>query len=275
MGRKLPAELRDDVYTFICIEDRPIEILPSRLNRPLLLHELSLWKRYDNEDINNHFITATLQPDSYVLDPRNVGPKAALEISKSYYSRNVFDISVGLDEYAQVLSRFLTAPPYLKESVKPFELVRKVVIRGKLQEVPKLLDKFKIYRDERDSDGEIDLLEDWQSSMRDVALIEHTDRLRLEFVLETNFHHTGPSLFALREFSQVEKLRCLLHFLEMLRQPIYDLIHAGAKVTVTLKDDWNAGRPKDLTHFFSLTGQMWAEVCGFDHEVNLATHNPI
>jgi hypothetical protein len=153
MRKKLPLELRNVIYTYACVEEKPLwikridRVEPKRIaalrracEEGLSLRNISMscgycpFEGYDEgKYCENHCESDTDALDEWeelhtrtILDPRYVGEEIALEAAEVYYGRNVFCL-----EYDELLWGFLQENILGLPGVTPADHVRRlrVVLR--------------------------------------------------------------------------------------------------------------------------------------------------
>lgn len=157
-----------------------------------------------------------MQPSHHALNPAYVGQAMALEIAEAYYSQNIFDVTK-----AKYLSRLLLTD-YHGLGIKPYEWIREVRLSLKFGK-----------QDSRPED-ELETLKKTYAHLRNLCLIRQKNRLKVDIYVHTTFHgqiDDDANVDKPRSY-QVDHERRVLNVLEMLRQPVYDLLHAGSKISL-------------------------------------------
>ncbi|KAF2872188.1 hypothetical protein BDV95DRAFT_38338 [Massariosphaeria phaeospora] len=192
------------------------------------------------------------------MDPKFVGQSVAQEVAETYYSENTFFV---VREYLlpNLLSshRFLTA-------FQPYNHIRKLTVLCHMYRAELISNRSE--GDEivpSDNARGLQFLTSTYNGLSSLCLLKQRDKLEITIHLESmnipSFSRPRRRVeFKLREESW------MLHFLEVLRQPVYDLLHSGSRVTVyhrnndsyrylTKFGDANPN-PKDL---FQVTAEEW------------------
>ncbi|KAF2108564.1 hypothetical protein BDV96DRAFT_587433 [Lophiotrema nucula] len=197
MYTKLPRELRNMVYEALCPTDELI-----RLADPVCG---PIWAGSEQY---------------HVLDSDYVGNEVAIEAAETYYSRNHFDVDVG------ILDHFLSAQ--LPGGLKPYDLISHIRVRSGDEQVYKY-----IYMDGAlDYDGlklQLEYIRMVSTKLQHLKPLRLMNRLNIEFcVLTVNWWNPGYR-FGLPLLTEVH----LFNILETLRDTMYELKFASAKVTLT------------------------------------------
>lgn len=284
MCHKLPIELRNLVYEFICIEDQPIPVGPYFHFRPYnrkmdsdrLASALSNGRlRIDHTERAD---PAILMPYSYVFNPAYVGPIVKVEMQKVYLANNTFSIcnvDQGIDTFLRWgSSRRIPDPvmplgtPFGPGSgfsvvienalclIKAGEFVRRLQIRVKCEHYDNH-EPWDMAHYRRDLFAtECGILRNARITLEPLLFLLQQDQpLELEFIIMTALR---PDAMAV-ECQQ----RYFINLLQALRNTFYILIYdrGNTKIRIVHHDDKISAFPRDITALWSLTKEQWEQVC--------------
>jgi hypothetical protein len=227
-------------------------------------------------------------PYSHFLDPRYVGPEAAYEIQKMYYTRNTFSIcSVEQAIYTfsrnhsgyNIVGYSSDGTPYplpkdteIKRRLWPRNHIRNLQVRvkfeqfyeGMLQDHSSDLEKYAYER--RFLHFTQQNLQGLQHFLQDRS----TDEINIEFIIMTE----------LPDFQDVEVelgAQCnYVNFLQSVREWVYIMKYDcdNISVKVTHYDEVLSAFPRNITGIFGLTKEQWDHVrksSGTKHEAAAST----
>ncbi|KAF2872187.1 hypothetical protein BDV95DRAFT_38360 [Massariosphaeria phaeospora] len=243
----LSRELRDVVYSYLCVEKVKIHIgRPSYIEEPIT----DRVRQREHED---------MQPDSYAMDPRYMGESMAQEVAETYYSQNHFSVP----SYNKHLKGLLSSHPLLP-AIRPFDLIRKV-------DVP--IEEFQSAA-WLNWEQEKEQLDERYNRLSSLCMLSRRDQVQVKIELSTQYSaFKSPSHHPENE---LQEERHILNSLEVMRKPIYDLLHSGSKVILRHEqepqheDDDQVWQWRYLTSFgerndavmnvFQLTAEEWQKV---------------
>jgi hypothetical protein len=175
------------------------------------------------------------------MNPAFVGMPMAMEVAEVYYAQNWFYCTTEMD-----LKEMLLGDPF-DLGIKPFEHIRRLRVRV---DIP---------RQAFTSCTEHEVLADKDEHIKLLDVITHKRQLSIEIILTTDITNQGGD--------KLDNEIQMYNILEMIRQPVYDLIFAGTHVEVRQVDDeHNAVGNRPLSDsdsnrtFFRLTKEVWSEV---------------
>jgi hypothetical protein len=167
-----------------------------------------------------------MQPSHHAMNPSYVGKEMAYEIAETYYKENDFWTTT-----EQYLPKLLFTD-YHGIGIKPYEHVRQIRLC------------IKINGGGNTPDEELARLDDAHTHLRNLCLITHKNSFSIYINLTTFYDpldHSDqsgdpPMLYA------IDDERRMFNVLEMFRQPVYELLHAGSQVTILHSNRkwWNA-----------------------------------
>ena len=246
LHKRLPRELREMVYTYI-YGNQYIEL--DRRSWP------SDYSRSDR--------TGDLTPDSAWLNPDFVGLDMAREGAEIYYQKNTFQL-----HDSQLKDLF---QPQYDHGMDPTQYLRKLSVAVRYADITDDLQYgsenfFNVSRPylERDPDKyispteELALYEERREALYHILRLQRREQLAIFITLDTVM--TGSQV-------RFANHRHLFNILEMVREPVYELMHAGADVSVrqfnvrhdTFRDF--VPTPRDPNHnIFKLTKEEWEKV---------------
>jgi hypothetical protein len=286
MYNKLPKELRDLVYSYLCLEDRRVPIGPYyhfRKYEPFvegrteysdtqycprdgdLQTELADGKIRIDHDIYPE--GDLVLPKSHIFDPSYMSECVALELLKRYYRSNSFsvcNVEGGLDELCTAIP-FSPAP----SGCVPLDYVRDLQIRMKFEHIRPDENKLRsrpggpqpecIAEIESQLQGIVDTLRAFRT-----RILASPHELDIEIILMTDLH-----TFRLFESLKKNMRLYFINFLQSIRNMVYELLHdcEHVVVRVTHQDDGLMAFPKDYTGLFNLTKEQWIYV-SFAHRLD-------
>jgi hypothetical protein len=293
MYQKLPAELRDIVYKYLCIEDRPIPAGPyyhfrhygygvhSKEWPTALANAISRGRtKVDHTQRPDPDI---VQPWSHVLHPAYMSFAIASETQKVYFANNTFSLCNVERGIASFLEDDNHRRPYrfrgasLSENAhrdttsnvgpepKPLDLVRKLQIRIKCEHAELLLKRelfatsMATYREV--FANECDFLRLTRNSLEPLLYLPQQERpLELEFVIMTTYL---PREVAATAEDYSDQHRLFINILQALRNTVYKLMYDCGNTTIKIiqHDELLSPFPRNLTALWSLSKEQWEHVC--------------
>ena len=253
---KLPVELRDMIYSYLDIKQR-FQVNCGFNNYDANFHS---FEGIQVDDVLRKGCIAfeagtydVLQPGGWLVNPDYVGHGMAREIAEKFYTVNDFHVS----QY--FLANFLTTDR-TQTGMKPYEY-----IRGKLAIVIETTRcNGGSERAWQSTENEVAFLNNIYNNLNPLTLLTHKSQISIDIYLSTSSPLWEP---------QTEGDRRFYNIMETIREPIYDLIHAGFSVTVehTAKSSLHrrniSGKsPNDLNYF--KMGRVEWEVEKNSHEPN-------
>ena len=286
MCRKLPAELRNVVYTFLCLEDQTIPVGPYYHFREYKrTPETELEIGHDGGTLNTEYIVlpdgrikydhsekpapGILMPHSHIFSPQYVGAAVASETEKTYYANNTFSVCnvdrgiprfLEYGSYRDVDGHFM---PGMDMTVNPYDLVRTLQIRLKYEHFDSLLRDF--LPGEIPGNRETFMYEcNFLRSLRnDLGLLQHlpqqTRPLNLEFIIMTTFVNLTDAAV---DAGGADEHRRFINLLQAIRNTMYALMYDRENTTVNIvhHDEHLYAFPRKLTALWSLSKVQWAHV---------------
>jgi hypothetical protein len=283
MYRKLPTELRDLVYRFLCIEDRAIPVGPyyhfrpydhTRIESPDHALAMGLARGRSLDDHRNKPDPALLMPDSHIFNQTYMGQDVTSEAVKTYLTNNTFsicDVEDGISRFlggafgthsptcghrmfpngsTQIAADYGESPIAVRfDLIQPRDYVRKLQVRIKHEQYYHYL--------ERTSPSLLDMFADECHSLRHAKnalrplqhLPQCTQPLELEFIIVAG----GAARQESRRF---------INFLQALRNTFYALMYDRENTTIKIihHDENISPFPRDITLLWSLTKEQWEQV---------------
>jgi hypothetical protein len=271
MCHKLPLELRQLIYQFLCVEDQLIPIGPYYHYRPYnrnrnqdsLAASLSVGRSLVDHSARPD--PALLMRDNHIFNPEYMGQTVAIETQKAYYANNTFSICNVDQGIGSFLSRSFHAHaqlPFARSMETHFRLanfVRKLQIRIKYEHYEDIR-----YGELGDGPGrnrdifaaECNLLRTSKNALIPlVGMLQKDELVELEFIVMTAFA-SEPS-------ENGDNQRYFINLLEALRNMFYILMYdcGKTKVKVVHHDETISPFPRDITALWSLTKEQWEFVC--------------
>jgi hypothetical protein len=257
MCSKLPMELRNLVYQFLCIDDQPIPVGPyyhfrrygphvDEDSNMALATTLSIGRvKFDHSERPD---PAILMPDNDIFKEYYLGPQVAPEALMTYLTSNTFSVC----NVKGGITGFLGFDP--ESIVQPLENVRKLQIRIKHEHSNVLLGQNlpmgPASHRERFA-NECNFLRNTKNSLDILQqLPQKTQPLQLEFILMTAFGGDG------------DEHRRFINLLEAVRNTIYALMYDrdDANVTIIHHDELLSAFPRNITALWSLSKEQWLHV---------------
>jgi hypothetical protein len=181
------------------------------------------------------------QSSYFAMNPAFVGMSMAIEIAEVYYAQNRFYCTTETD-----LKEMLLGDPF-DLGIKPFEHIRRLCVRV---DVPR-----RAYT----TCTEYEILAGKYDCIKLLDMITHKRQLSIKIILITDLTNQGGD--------KLDNERQMYNILEMIRQPVYDLMFTGSHVEVRQVDDEpNAVGHRPLSDgesnrlFFGLTEEEWLKV---------------
>jgi hypothetical protein len=271
MCLKLPAELREVVYQYLCVEDQPIpvgpyyhfreyECSPETGDSYITLPDGRI--KYDHsKKVPGDFV----MPTHHIFDEDYTGTTIAPEVTRFYYSHNIFSVC----NIENGIETFLRRPGMLDgivgddisllrshtfaEMVEPMHFVRNLQIRIKCEHFRNFLEAA---MGDASYSEEMPYERNFLRTTRDQLVILYRlpslpPGLNLEFVIMTAFEDTDE-----------DSMTHLTNLLQAMRNLIYTLKHDRTHTTVKVlhHDEIVSAFPRDLTWLWSLTKDQWEHV---------------
>jgi hypothetical protein len=288
MHRKLPRELRDLVYRFLCIEDQAVPVGPYYHFRPcdrtltgsgdhVLAMGLARGRVLD--DHSQKPDPALLMPDSFIFNHAYMGRDISSEALKMYLTSNTFSICDVEDGISQFLGRAITATSSFDtsrneaiqiadsgtirtfmamDSGRPPTTVRYSPVRPR-EWVRKLQIRLKQEQYCGDLESyytsalgmfadECHYLRHAKNALGPLLHLPQGTALELEFVIMTSVGARQVS----RQF---------INLLQALRNTFYTLMYAdNTTIKIIHHDETVSPFPRDITLLWSLTKEQWEHV---------------
>lgn len=282
MYRKLPIELREVVYRFLCIEDQPIPVGPYYHFRPYhsssnnssgdqLASALSIGRSLiDHREGPSPDI---LMPDSHIFKSTYVKTSIAHEMREAYFSNNTFSIcnvDMGIFNfvYGRITDTSTLSPPSHThpggrvasfrvdrvEDLPAFQFTNKLQLRLKYEHMDAAITKdvpvSPLARRETFA-NECAFLRNSKNSLSSLQCMQAGHKtLEIEFIIMTAMEEPGG------------EERRFINILQSLRNTIYALKYdrKDSRIKVIHHDEHISSFPRNITALWSLTGEQWEYV---------------
>ncbi|KZM25691.1 hypothetical protein ST47_g3154 [Ascochyta rabiei] len=289
MYKKLPREIRDVIYCYICLEDRQIPIGPYYHFRKYDLLERDVERTLEADQIKpssdeqhaetwlfSHVDAQTILPDgrirtdhdvypqddflmpeNHIFNPDYMGENVALETLQVYYKSNSFsvcNVEGGLDSLCTSIK--LSSKEMAVDCV-PIDYISDLQIRVKCEH----------FDVQRSSPSDIlrsrleGFAEEERLLRRTVeSLARFRSKVRTSTPRELNVEIVLMSdLKSGSEWDSVYLQARIINMLQAMRTCIYELMHEREYTTirVTHQDDGLMAFPKTYTGLFQLTKEQW------------------
>jgi hypothetical protein len=301
MYTKLPIEIRDRIYRYLCIEDQTIYVAPHFHFRPYghshstesstaLVNALSDGRtKVDHTEKPDPDV---LQPWSHVFHPAYMSDRIAYETRKMYFTNNTFSVCNVDDGIEDFLLKGNHRRPYHYRSAPeadcapensnvcgirnqtdvaiPLDLVRNLQIRIKCEHMEAainhglLRDNESVFRES--FANECNFLRQTRNSLRPLLQLpghEQEQTLELEFIIMTKFLERDPPRPSVTHAQ--DHLRLFVNILQAIRNTLYALMydsgHTNMKIKITHHDELVSPFPRNLTALWSLSKEQWEHVC--------------
>ncbi|KAL1651691.1 hypothetical protein SLS61_005354 [Didymella pomorum] len=276
MYNKLPKELRNFVYGYLCLEDRRIPVGPYYHFRKYEPYP-GLEAQYSatlycprNGDLQTELADGKIRidhdiypeedlvlPRSHIFDPSYLSQDIVLELMEMYYGSNSFsvcNVEGGLNELC-------TAIPFssaLSEFV-PIDHVRDLQIRMKFEHCKPHDCTMKrargcfhssyYFKDESQLRDAVDSLEAFRTR---IARLSH--ETNIEFILMTDLDTPQDD-----QLAKTNAKAYFTNFLQSIRNTVYELLHERGRISVrvTHQDDGLMAFPKNYTGLYTMTKDQW------------------
>jgi hypothetical protein len=294
MYRKLPAELRNCVYQYLCVEDQPIPVAPYYHSREYdqsnQEHEvqavrmvrggaaaLSVFRDVDVEleaddfdqaddftilpdgrvkyDHSNKPPSGTLLPNSHIFNWRYVGITVALEAEKFYYANNTFSIC----NVRGAIHQFLhglgdTTAPRALE--KAFKPLNFVRnLQIRIKYEHYSLHMRSLLRHPTPAEGYAAERNFLRNLKCELELLQQLPQQPRELQIEFII------MTAFEDFNQEDQERRCVNLLEAVRNVVYRIKHnKDSIVKITHHDSKVSVFPRNITSLWSLTKEQWEHV---------------
>jgi hypothetical protein len=288
MYTKLPVELRDIIYQYLCIEDQTIYVAPHYHFRPYgdnhsiessmaLANALSSGRtKVDHTEKPDPDI---LQPWSHIFHPAYMGYWIAYETQRAYFTNNTFsvcNVDGGIQDFlldgnhrwpyqyrdasgVDVTPDDTSIPGFSHQNddTCPLDFVRNLQIRIKCEHMETAINHGLPMDDDclfRETfANECNFLRQTRNSLRlllGLPCHEQEQTLELEFIIMTKFLDPPD-----------DQPRLFINIRNTLYALMYDSAHTNIKIKVTHHDEFVSPFPRDLTALWSLTKEQWEHVC--------------
>ena len=147
-----------------------------------------------------------MQPTHFTMDPLAVGLPMVREVAEIYFTQNTFGFALERGDLASTM----TDDPF-GLGFPPRDYIRSLHLTTSFRP----LDQYRGVTEE-------EVLTLFYEQLKSLTLITRKDRLCVNVLLDTHFSD-----------NDTKHERMMLNILEVLRQPIYDLMHAGTKLDLT------------------------------------------
>lgn len=279
MYNKLPKELRNLVYGYLCLEDRRIPVGPYYHFRKYEPYP-GLEAQYSatlycprNGDLQTELADGKIRidhdiypeedlvlPRSHIFDPSYLSQDIVLELMEMYYGSNSFsvcNVEGGLNELC-------TAIPFssaLSEFV-PIDHVRDLQIRMKFEHCKPHDCTMKrargcfhssyYFKDESQLRDAVESLEAFRTR---IARLSH--ETNIEFILMTDLDTPQDD-----QLAKTNAKAYFTNFLQSIRNTVYELLHERGRISVrvTHQDDGLMAFPKNYTGLYTMTKDQWEYV---------------
>jgi hypothetical protein len=295
MYKKLPKELRDVVYGYLCLEDRRIPVGPyyhfrkyeplhndketddsvttendinhepeeQYFERWLLSHEVAQTVLPDGRIRTDHDIyppSDFVMPESHIFRPSYMGKDVVLEALETYYKGNSFSVCNVERGLEYLFTHELPASEGPAVSFVPIDHICDLQIRVKCEHLDTELRSSATETGDRLAQfacEELFLRHTVESFTGFRSRIQSSTHreLSVEIVLMTEL----PSCTG--NYEEYVQARTM-NFLQATRGLVYELMHdfGHATVRVTHQDDNLMAFPKNYTRLFYLTKDQWTHV---------------
>ena len=205
--RALPRELRDLVYLHVVRPKNGGTVRIGYLKAP------PGFEAYEGDgEFDTHGESKDMQPSSWAMDPAFVGLEMAKEIAEVYRKKNPFFFS-SLPDFVKAM-----ADDHFRPRVRPLDHIRELSIA---------------------IDYRIEGLAGVYDALQTLGMIKNQDVLKVAILLNTDFPPIAPG------YLRLDAECTMINLLEMLRCPVYELLHAGSKVVITHFDGDEGGYQED------------------------------
>lgn len=277
MYARLPRELRDLVYSYLCLEDRQVPVGPYyhfRKYEPVgsnaakksntefhprsgdLQTELSDGKTRTDHDVYPE--DDLILPSNHIFNADYMGKEVVLELLKMYYSSNTFsvcNIEGGLDYLCTAVASNADGAAF---DFVPLDHIHDLQIRVKCEHFtakvsPTSADDGTRFKELAEKIVFLRrTVESLQVFRSRVQATSHP--LNIEFVLMLDLINSGYHTL----FVHIH----VVNFLQTIRNAVYELMHDREHTTVrvTSQDDNLWAFPRNHTRFFTMTKAKWEYV---------------
>jgi hypothetical protein len=293
MCKKLPVELRDLIYHYICKEDQPIPVGPyfhfRPYNRKVAPNRLAsaLSDGRVQIDHSERPDPTILMLDSHIFNMEYVGRTALIEMKLAYLAENTFsacNVDQGIANFLNwnISGAFVVRPRETRSGIDPgfdtgisvnhsiaADFIRRLQIRVKCEHFDNrdFRNPSQDHRKHRNFFGtECEQLRNSRISLEPLTDMWHRDRpLELEFIIMTALRSDETAI--------EDQQRYLINILQALRETFYTLIYdcGNTIVKIVHHDDNISAFPRDITALWSLTKEQWEYVRNFPVYYNVAS----
>ncbi|KAF2639657.1 hypothetical protein P280DRAFT_550367 [Massarina eburnea CBS 473.64] len=294
MHKLLPRELRDMIYQYLYICDKPIPVGSHHFTtyKPTVL-ETSTPPALP-QDASSQYATALISglgpeaeahdhsvdppqdvilPGDHTLDPAYVGRQVAIEASQLYYSSNTFSVCTlenTLPEFlfTDIVSNFPKSPTHSQSihaplNITPFDLVHNLQIRVKYEHFDTYRTHYLWGHFTHEQDFLLQIytnLSALTQRRNELSVPDSSAQLRPPPPALTIEFILMTAFYSLdwNPFPVTDTLRRLTNLFEALRTPLYTLRHDhAAEISVIHHDDGCFPFPMRLTNLFSMSREDW------------------
>jgi hypothetical protein len=272
MCRKLPAELRDLVYRFLCIEDQLIAVGPCYpVRNGSSSNELAIGLSRGRIliDHSERLDPAIVMPHSHIFSQAYMGQAVASETRMVYLANNTFSLCNVGNGVARFLAQhhpnvgFVDSNFHLAQ-VTPFHYVRKLQIRIRYEVrhellMSELMGDLPVYFREIFA-SECDFLRRSNTALHTLLVLpQGTQPLELEFIIMTSFDEVGLIMDGGDMFGTSRKF---INLLQSLRNTFYTLKYdrENTEIKIIHHDEVISPFPRDITLLWSLSKEQWEYV---------------
>lgn len=302
---KLPKEIRNLVYGYLCLEDRRTPIGPYyhyRSYKPLKQDDDVTAEKPKIEPYSDEWYVAkllfsprefqTVQPDgrirtdhrvypqdnfvmpeNHVFHPSYMGKEVVLETLKMYYERNSFsvcNVEGGLDN---LCTPVIPGSEDLGIDFVPIDHILDLQIRVKCEHFTpintrhfKAYDGLKVFaEDELLLRNTVESLAAFRSRVQ----TSHVRSLNVEVVIMSNLSRGAELCHGVNTGYR------FVNMLQTVRNAVYELIHDCEHTTmrVTHQDEELMAFPKNYTGLFQLSKEQWDYVSAISQNNNTSVHS--
>ncbi|KAF1361343.1 hypothetical protein EJ07DRAFT_154139 [Lizonia empirigonia] len=286
---KLPREIRDMVYGYLCLEDRRIPIGPYyhyRPYQPLKQDDDETAEKPKIEPYSEDWYVAkllfshkdfqTVQPDgrirtdhrvypqdnfvmpeNHIFHPSYMGKEVVLEMLELYYKRNSFSVCNVEGGLGNLCTPVALGSEDFGIDFVPIDHISDLQIRVKCEHfTPINTRRFIVYHGLNVFAEDEPLLRNTVESLaafRSRVQISHVRSLNIEIVLMSDLRRDAEW------FRDVNMGYRITNMLQTVRNAVYELIHdcRHTTVRVTHQDETLTAFPKDYTGLFQLSKEQW------------------
>ncbi|KAH7371539.1 hypothetical protein BKA66DRAFT_183283 [Pyrenochaeta sp. MPI-SDFR-AT-0127] len=248
---RIPRELRDMVYKYVCVSDRPIRVTGC----------------IGDSEETALFGTSAITPQSNLINPQCVSKQISLEIQETYWSCNTFEVHYNLntkwstEEFTQFFHPDLRSQdgPQNEFGAAPYKSIRKLrVLVDSDDYSARILGNYTTirgywYYKDTNTFGQAAMTE-LDHRLRSLYIFKGLGKLHVEMVVRTRLLDQKPH-YGFRDDDE----RQFANMLQSMRDSFYELKHSGVHVTVTLHNYSSSEQSTtwDLTPRLVLNAEEW------------------